>query len=160
MRPAFAILLFSASAMAQPILPALSTDTNTAVPEIRPLYVSWPKATNTAVKSYDWGMTNAGTNHGGNTTLTNIATWAALGSNVFWIRSRGSNASGPVVTTNWNVYATNAVAVDPGYDWRAKRFATSQWSGWRWDTNTLLAPTNAQQEFRVRVRATNWWALR
>ena len=143
---------------AQP-LPVASSTTNAGV-ELRWGTVEWRRSTNARVFSYDWGFSNAGTNQTGNTTLTNATVWFALGTNQFWIRPRATNGEvGPMGMATWRARTTGVVNVLPGYDWRAKRFMTSPWSPWAVSTNTAVVPTNAQQEFRVRLSQTNWWVL-
>ncbi len=152
---AFFVLLIELSA--QPIPMAATVATNEG-PEMRPLNLEWTAVRN--AQTYDWAVSNAFTNLTGNTTLTNVSTWAVLGTNRVSVRARSNALASQWFATNRVAYQTSYLMVANGYQWRAKRQPASAWTSWQTSTNRIVIPTNAQQEFRVAVTATNFWGLR
>ncbi len=149
-------LLCAWRAYAQP-MPVAVAVTNDA-PEMKPLNLAWTSVRN--AQTYDWAVSNAFTNITGNTALTNVSTWAVLGTNRVSVRARSNALASAWLTANHVAYTTGYLMVTDGYQWRAKRQPTSTWTSWQTSTNRIVVSTNAQQEFRVDVTATNFWGLR
>lgn len=155
------VILGAWRALSQTIMPSLGVDpgdTNAYV-MLRSATLMWNSASNAT--SYVWGVTNAGTNMSGNTTLTNVQIYIALGTNLIQVRSVNSTTNSPWTYRTYFIFATNTVTLWPQPEHR-DLLANGTYSPWSAITNQLpwsFYPTGLGRQYRCKLTSTNWWEL-